>query len=145
MKYNIFTIVIVTILLTACVSAESETLKKARAQQIEMLKAAQIIDSLLSLNTANIDGKLAEMSQDTTLSSDSTKLSIYMEMRERSNFYSELQNELSDWRLQTHLLPEKGIDAAAFPEGTSDADVLASIQQADNRLNEIKLRCEAGR
>ncbi|MFM7104569.1 MAG: hypothetical protein ACKOW8_03540 [Flavobacteriales bacterium] len=145
MKYNIFTIVIVTILLTACVSAESETLKKARAQQAEMLKAAQIIDSLLSLNTANIDGKLAEMSQDTTLSSDSTKLSIYMEMRERSNFYSELQNELSDWRLQTHLLPENGIDAAAFPEGTSDADVLASIQQADNRLNEIKLRCEAGR
>ena len=145
MKSNIFSIVIVTILLTACVSAESETLKKARAQQIEMLKAAQIIDSLLSLNTANIDGKLAEMSQDTTLSSDSTKLSIYMEMRERSNFYSELQNELSDWRLQTHLLPENGIDAAAFPEGTSDADVLASIQQADNRLNEIKLRCEAGR
>lgn len=145
MKYNIFTIVIVTILFTACVSAESETLKMARAQQVEMLKAAQIIDSLLSLNTANIDAKLAEMSQDTTLSSDSTKLATYMEMRERSNYYSELQNELSDWRLRTHLLPENGIDAAAFPEGTSDADVLASIQQADNALNEIKLRCETGR
>jgi hypothetical protein len=145
MKYISSSIIIFTIMLTACVSAESETLKKARTRQAEMLKAAQIIDSLIGLNSKNIDVELAEMSQDTSLSADSTKLAVYMGMRERSNFYSELQNALSDWRLQTKLLPENGIDATVFPEGTTDADVLTSMENADKALNEIKLRCEAGR
>jgi len=145
MKYNYLSILIITIILASCVSAESETLKKARSRQAEMLKAAQIIDSLISMNTRNIDGELASMSQDTTLSADTTKLAAYMEMRERSNFYAELQNALSDWRIQTKLLPENGIDANAFPDGTTDADVLTSIENADKALNEIKLRCEAGR
>lgn len=145
MKYISSSIIIFTIMLTACVSAESETLKKARTRQAEMLKAAQIIDSLIGLNSKNIDVELAEMSQDSSLSADSTKLAVYMGMRERSNFYSELQNALSDWRLQTKLLPENGIDATAFPEGTTDADVLTSMENADKALNEIKLRCEAGR
>ncbi|MFM9004113.1 MAG: hypothetical protein ACKOSR_01185 [Flavobacteriales bacterium] len=145
MKYISSSIIIFTIMLTACVSAESETLKKARTRQAEMLKAAQIIDSLIGLNSKNIDVELAEMSQDTSLSADTIKLGAYMEMRERSNFYSELQNALSDWRLQTKLLPENGIDATAFPEGTTDADVLTSMENADKALNEIKLRCEAGR
>jgi len=145
MKYIQSFIIIFTIMLTACVSAESDTLKKARTRQAEMLKAAQIIDSLISLNSKNIDIELAEMSQDTSLAADSIKLGTYMEMRERGNFYSELQNALSDWRLQTKLLPENGIDATAFPEGTTDADVLTSIENADKALNEIKLRCEAGR
>lgn len=145
MKYYYLSITILTITLYSCVAAESDTLKKARVKQGEMLKAAQIIDSLISLNSKNMDSQLAEMSQDTTLATDSIKLASYMEMRERSNFYTELQNSLSDWRLQTKLLPEGDMDMTTFPEGTTDADVLASIENADKALNEIKLRCEAGR
>jgi hypothetical protein len=145
MKLKYLSIIILTITLSSCVSSESETLKKARTRQAEMLKAAQIIDSLIILNGKNIDSQLADMSQDTTLAADSTKLAAYIEMRERSNFYTELQNALSDWRIQTKLLPEKGIDPKAFAEGTTDADILTSIENADKALNEIKLRCEAGR
>jgi hypothetical protein len=138
-------LVVLTILLTACVSAESETLKKARAHQVDMLKAAQIIDSLIQINHSNIDLQLSEMSQDTTLSSDSTKLASYMQLRESSSFFADLQNQLADWRLKTKLLPDHGIEASAFPEGTTDAEVLSSIESAEKSLNEIKLRFEAGR
>ncbi|MFZ4783943.1 MAG: hypothetical protein ACOYLH_00605 [Flavobacteriales bacterium] len=143
---KIFSFFFSAALLIACAGEESEQLKQARTIQEGMMKQKQMLDSSINLKMEELGAQVTTMSQDTTLSTDSTKIAQYVEIKTQLSKVEEMKSKLSDWQNNLKLLPSledlaKGVESP-FGKDAKDQDILKAIQDNQASFQEIKSEVE---
>lgn len=131
--------------LVACAGAESEQLKQARTIQETIMKSRSNLDSLIDLKLGELSGKITALSADSTLATDSLKMSEYSMVKTSYSEIEMLKSKLADWVSNMKMLPSvedisKGENP--FGEGATDADILKSIQNSQSEFEEMKSEIE---
>jgi len=136
MKPSTFiTTAILAIGLASCSTGDSPLLQQARSMQESMMRNCQSLDSTVSIKITELEAKLIEMSQDTTLNGDSIKLGSYVAIKEKYNSLLDYKTKIDNWRLGVKLIPtaEEIANGAENPFGkdAKDEDVLTQIKSAN--------------
>jgi hypothetical protein len=133
-KKPTFLFAIVTAALAACSTGDSPILKQARTMQEGMMKNCQTLDSTIGIQISELEANLIEMSQDTTLNSDTAKKNSYIVIKEKYNRLLDYKTKIDNFRSSVKLLPTpeqiaQGADNP-FGQDAKDEDVLTSIRSA---------------
>ncbi len=138
--YRAFTILF--ILLTACESAESPTLKECRAVQENVLKRTSSVDSALNSQLIALREMSAAMSNDTLLATDSLRRMRYANLKTTASQLEFKQSELHVWRDHLILLPSldeiNGGIRNPFGAQTGDAGILQVLKSYSDTLTIIE-------
>jgi hypothetical protein len=121
--------------LASCSTGDSPLLQQARSMQESMMRNCQSLDSTVSIKITELEAKLIEMSQDTSLNGDSIKLGSYVTIKEKYNSLLDYKTKIDNWRLGVKLIPtpEEIANGAENPFGkdAKDEDVLTQIKSAN--------------
>jgi len=121
--------------LASCSTGDSPLLQQARSMQESMMRNCQSLDSTVSIKITELEAKLIEMSQDTTLNGDSIKLGSYVTIKEKYNSLLDYKTKIDNWRLGVKLIPtpEEIANGTENPFGkdAKDEDVLTQIKSAN--------------
>jgi hypothetical protein len=121
--------------LASCSTGDSPLLQQARSMQESMMRNCQSLDSTVSIKITELEAKLIEMSQDTSLNGDSIKLGSYVAIKEKYNSLLDYKTKIDNWRLGVKLIPtpEEIANGAENPFGkdAKDEDVLTQIKSAN--------------
>jgi hypothetical protein len=132
---TIFTTAILVVSLASCSTGDSPVLKQARSMQESMMRNCQSLDSTVSIQITELEAKLIDMSNDTTLNKDSIKLGSYATLKEKYNKLLDYKTKIDNWRLGVKLIPtpEEIAKGAENPFGkdAKDEDVLTQIKSAN--------------
>jgi hypothetical protein len=143
---KIFSFFFAVAVLVACAGAESEQLKEARTIQEAMMKQKHNLDSTLNLKMTELGTKLTELSNDSTLATDSLKTATYIEVKSQITSLENLKSQLSDWSSNIKTLPtlEELANGAENPFGkdAKDQDILAGIKANQSSFEELKSEVE---
>jgi hypothetical protein len=136
------TFILLMILLAACESAESPTLKECRAVQENVLMRTSGIDSILNAQLNTFREMSAVMSTDTLLATDSLRRLSYAKLKEAASQIEFKQSELHAWRDHLILLPSmdeinSGI-RNPFGAHTGDAGILEVLNSYSDTLTIIE-------
>ena len=143
----LFSIALVSTMLIACVTSESELLKQARSIQDEVVKSSVSLDSTMGAKLTVLNSERSEMAMDTTMSTDSIKIQSFMVLKNRIDNLAAIQSELQDWRSNMKMLPSaKDIDGGAenpFGEKAKDQEILGAIKKSQEEFNNLKMKADA--
>jgi hypothetical protein len=130
------------ILLTACESAESPTLKECRVVQENVLQRTSKADSTLQNHLTLLREKAVVMSTDTLLATDSLRRIHYSTLKESASMIEYKLSELHVWRDHLILLPSKeeisGGIRNPFGVHTGDAGILQVLNSYSDTLSIIE-------
>ena len=136
------TFILLLLLLAACESAESPTLKECRAVQENVLMRTSGIDSILHAQLNSIREMSAAMSTDTLLATDSLRRMRYANLKESTSQIEFKQSELHAWRDHLILLPSmdeiNGGIRNPFGAHTGDAGILEVLKSYSDTLTIIE-------
>jgi hypothetical protein len=142
-----FAIAFSSLLYVACVSSESEMLKQARSIQDGIMTDAKILDSAMTAKLAIWNESRSAMAMDSTLSTDSVKMQAFMIAKEKIDYLSNLQSEMTDWKGNLKMLPTLKEMASGsenpFGENAKDQEILAEIKKSKESFNSLKLKADA--
>ena len=134
--------IILMILLTACESAESPTLKECRVVQENVLQRTSTADSTLQNHLTLLREKAVVMSTDTLLAIDSLRRIHYSMLKESASMIEYKLSELHVWRDHLILLPSKeeisGGIRNPFGVHTGDAGILQVLNSYSDTLSIIE-------
>ena len=130
------------ILLTACESAESPTLKECRVVQENVLQRTSTADSTVQNHLTLLREKAVVMSTDTLLATDSLRRIYYSMLKESASMIEYKLSELHVWRDHLILLPSKeeinGGIRNPFGVHTGDAGILQVLHSYSDTLSIIE-------
>jgi hypothetical protein len=134
--------ILLLLLLAACKSAESPTLKECRAVQENVLMRISDIDSSLHARLNNLREMSVAMSTDTLLATDSLRRMHYSKLKETASQIEFKQSKLHAWRDHLILLPSmdeinSGI-RNPFGVHTGDAGILEVLKSYSDTLTIIE-------
>ncbi len=132
--------------IVACSGGESAQLTQARTIQETMVKAKSNLDSTLDLKLEELGKQLTELSADSTLATDSTKMAAYADLKSKYSDVEGMKSKLADWMSNSKMLPSledlsKGIENP-FGKDAKDEDILKAIQGNQESFNELKSEIE---
>ena len=134
--------IILLILLTACESTESPTLKECRVVQESVIKRTSTADSALQNHLTLLQDKSVVMSTDTLLATDSLRRLHYSNLKESASMTEYKLAELHVWRDHLILLPSKeeinGGIRNPFGVHTGDAGILQILNSYSDTLSIIE-------
>jgi len=134
--------IILLILMTACESAESPTLKECRVVQENVLQRTSMADSTLQNHLTLLREKAVVMSTDTLLATDSLRRVHYSKLKESASMIEFKLSELHVWRDHLILLPSKeeisGGIRNPFGVHTGDAGILQVLNSYSDTLSIIE-------
>ena len=134
--------IILMILLTACESAESPTLKECRVVQENVLQRTSLADSTLQNHLTLLREKAVVMSTDTLLATDSLRRIHYSMLKESASMIEYKLSELHVWRDHLILLPSKeeisGGIRNPFGVHTGDDGILQVLNSYSDTLSIIE-------
>lgn len=131
-----------TAILFACAAGETETLKKARAIQDELLADVHKLDSTVSEYANKLNGDISAAGMDSTLQTDSIKMKAYTVLKDKFNSITTMQSEMMDWKNNLKTLPtiEELAKGAENPFGdkAKDSDILTSLENAKKDFETLR-------
>lgn len=143
---KIFSFFFVVATMIACAGAESEQLKEARTIQDAMMKQKHNLDSTVNLKMIELGNKISELSNDSTLATDSLKIATYVEVKSQLSSLENLRSQMSDWSLNIKTLPslEDLASGAENPFGkdAKDQDILSGVKANQSAFEELKSEIE---
>ena len=130
--------------LAACATGESETLKKARIIQDELMSSVHSLDTMISEYSNKLNGDISAAGMDSTLQSDSLKMKNYALLKDKFNNITTIQSEMIDWKSNLKTLPtiEELANGAENPfgEGAKDQDILSALENSKREFDTLKTR-----
>lgn len=143
---KIFSFFFAVATLVACAGAESEQLKEARTIQEAMFKQKHNLDSTLNLKMIELGNKISELSNDTTLATDSLKIATYVEVKSQYTSLENLRSQMMDWSTNIKTLPTLEELAAGaenpFGKDAKDQDILSGVKANQATFEELKSEIE---
>lgn len=130
------------LLMAACDSAESPTLKECRQVQDNLIHRTTVIDSTLQNQMALLQEQSMVLSADTLLATDSLLRMRYSILKESASQLEMKQAALHRWRDQLILLPSREEIARGvqnpFGENEGDAGILRTLTAYSDTLSALE-------
>jgi len=124
-------LLIISLLIMGCDSAESPTLKECRVVQENLIRRTSSLDSSLQEHVVSLQGQSIALSTDTMLAIDSLLRLRYSYLKESVIRIEMKQAELHRWRDQLILLPSREEIARGarnpFGDTAGDAGILQAL------------------
>ena len=146
-NYRGLAIWLMAVLVMACASSESEMMKEARNIQTGLLKQKSDLDSVLNVESANVEKTIAMMSEDSTMAKDTIKYKEFVSLMSKKELIESAKSKLEDWKINSKLLPteeeqKNGVENPFGPEA-KDLDILKSIKEAQSSFNDLRSQIES--